>query len=194
LELHIAATRTEIDELNTALRLLRGTRDPELEALIIKWRGAARAACEELFAGVKDKVNRMGGVGAWREKERAIVDRRAAWAEEDRRAATEIVSEEEDDDDDGDNEEGGDAESNAEKKMKREERRQARREMREAQAYEVSEYDRAAEEESKGKDSRFDVGQDDDVRLMIMGTWGILVLLTWRTGFHDGYDAEGFRH
>lgn len=35
----------------------------------MKWRQAARAAAEEVFAGARDKVNRMGGVGAWRERE-----------------------------------------------------------------------------------------------------------------------------
>ena len=35
-----------------------------------KWRGAARLAAEEIFASARDRVNRMGGVGAWREQER----------------------------------------------------------------------------------------------------------------------------
>ena len=44
--------------------------DVRLENLIIKWRDASRRAVEEVFAGARDRVNRMGGVAAWKERER----------------------------------------------------------------------------------------------------------------------------
>lgn len=37
--------------------------------LIDRWRTASRAAAEEVFASTRDRVNRMGGVGAWKERE-----------------------------------------------------------------------------------------------------------------------------
>lgn len=45
-------------------------------ALIAKWKGASREAAEEVFGDVRDRVNRMGGVGAWRAEGR----RREEWS------------------------------------------------------------------------------------------------------------------
>lgn len=157
LETQISTLRTDIDDLTQALRLLHSVRDVELESLAAKWRGAARSACEELFAGVKDKVNRMGGVGAWRERERERVERREAWAEEDRRVPVGPAGGKESTED-----EEEDGEVGLEEKVRREERRQARREMREAQAFDVSEYDRSVGELKK-RQERVEVGRDDDV-------------------------------
>ena len=44
-----------------------------------KWQRISREAAEELFAGAKDRVNRMGGVGAWRERNQKQTQR---WDEE----------------------------------------------------------------------------------------------------------------
>ena len=44
--------------------------DVRLENLIVKWRNASQQAVEEIFAGARDRVNRMGGVAAWKEQER----------------------------------------------------------------------------------------------------------------------------
>jgi Swi5-dependent recombination DNA repair protein 1 len=68
-ESSLAKTRQDIDMLNQALRLATSDKDSELDTLAIKWRMAARQAAEEVFAGARDKVNRMGGVGAWRERQ-----------------------------------------------------------------------------------------------------------------------------
>lgn len=38
--------------------------------MVGKWRDASRAAAEELFVGAREKVDRMGGVGAWNERVR----------------------------------------------------------------------------------------------------------------------------
>ncbi|KAF2236149.1 hypothetical protein EV356DRAFT_531393 [Viridothelium virens] len=43
---------------------------PELAALREKWKGVARQAAEEVFVGVKEWVEHMGGVRVWREEER----------------------------------------------------------------------------------------------------------------------------
>lgn len=45
-------------------------------ALIAKWKAASREAAEEVFGDVRDRVNRMGGVGAWRAEGR----RREEWS------------------------------------------------------------------------------------------------------------------
>jgi Swi5-dependent recombination DNA repair protein 1 len=69
IESNLMKTRQEIDTLDQAIRLVTSNKDAELDALAIKWRVAARQAAEEVFAGARDKVNRMGGVGAWRERQ-----------------------------------------------------------------------------------------------------------------------------
>lgn len=56
--------------LSQANRLATTTEDENLLRLIDTWRMASRAAAEELFAGTRDRVNRMGGVGAWRDREK----------------------------------------------------------------------------------------------------------------------------
>ena len=62
--------RNDLNVLSQALKLATTTNDDDLIALIERWRGASRAAAEELFATTRDRVNRMGGVGAWKERER----------------------------------------------------------------------------------------------------------------------------
>ena len=54
----------------------------ELEALIVKWRLASRAAAEDVFAGARDKVNKMGGVGAMRDRERQKKEVAWGWDDE----------------------------------------------------------------------------------------------------------------
>jgi Swi5-dependent recombination DNA repair protein 1 len=58
--------------LSQAHALATSSKDDDLVVLIDKWRTTSRVVAEELFATTRDKVNRMGGVGAWkaREKER----------------------------------------------------------------------------------------------------------------------------
>jgi hypothetical protein len=74
-------TRQNIDTLNQALRLATSNKDTELDALATKWRSAARQAAEEVFAGARDKVNRMGGVGAWRQRQREMATAFSKWNE-----------------------------------------------------------------------------------------------------------------
>ncbi|MCJ1281146.1 hypothetical protein MMC26_000464 [Xylographa opegraphella] len=64
---HLLST---LDTHTQALKIESSAQDAELARLTTLWRLAARQAAEELFAGVRDRVNRMGGVGAWRQRER----------------------------------------------------------------------------------------------------------------------------
>ena len=52
----------------------------ELEYLISKWKTASHEAAEELFRGARDRVNKMGGVGAWRERTKK--QSRGGWCDE----------------------------------------------------------------------------------------------------------------
>ncbi|KAJ9235182.1 hypothetical protein DTO166G5_4731 [Paecilomyces variotii] len=68
LQARLSALRAELDTTQQALRIESSSRDEELEALILKWRAASQDAAEELFASARDKVFRMGGVRAWKER------------------------------------------------------------------------------------------------------------------------------
>lgn len=72
----LSALRSTLDTHTQALKIESSSRDAELSRLVEVWRSASRAAAEELYGGVRDRVNRMGGVGAWRERER---DRSKGW-------------------------------------------------------------------------------------------------------------------
>jgi Swi5-dependent recombination DNA repair protein 1 len=78
----IIATRATISTLQQALKILEDPdRSEQLAALSEKWRGAARLAADAVYAGARDKVNRAGGVGAWRESERERAEWRRSWNE-----------------------------------------------------------------------------------------------------------------
>ncbi|OCL04835.1 hypothetical protein AOQ84DRAFT_345638 [Glonium stellatum] len=78
----LISLRTDIQTLAQAHRLATSTTDADLEVLIERWRAASRAAAEELFASTRDRVNRMGGVGAWREREKEQREWRVKWEKE----------------------------------------------------------------------------------------------------------------
>lgn len=59
--------RQELDTVQQALNIEQSKQDAELEALIFKWKVVSREAAEELFGFAKEKVERMGGVAAWKE-------------------------------------------------------------------------------------------------------------------------------
>ena len=69
---------SELDSVNQALKIESSAKDEELTRLITLWRAASRQAAEEIFAGVRDRINRMGGVAAWKETER---NRMQSWGE-----------------------------------------------------------------------------------------------------------------
>ncbi|OCK90735.1 uncharacterized protein K441DRAFT_680124 [Cenococcum geophilum 1.58] len=82
----LISLRTDIQTLTQAYRLATSTTDADLEVLIERWRAASRAAAEELFASTRDRVNRMGGVGAWREREKEQREWRTKWEKEEMEA------------------------------------------------------------------------------------------------------------
>lgn len=85
--------RNEIQTLTQAHALATSTKDDDLQVLIDKWRTASRAAAEELFGSTRDRVNRMGGVGAWKEREKEAKERTMKWDLEEREAEREKIEE-----------------------------------------------------------------------------------------------------
>jgi Swi5-dependent recombination DNA repair protein 1 len=165
--------RQENDTLNQALAILKSTKSAELEALTEKWRSAARLAAEEVFAGARDKVNRMGGVGAWRERETEQKGFADAWEQEPVKNAG----------DDGSDEDEGEGEE------------------REGQVYGVDkrvptvdddwEYDKGRMKEEQKEIE----GNDDDVGVF-PSTSAVVdnALANLCTEFHYGYDAQDAEH
>lgn len=84
----LSASRSHLETSNQALKIESSNRDIELEALIFKWRAASRAAAEEVFAGARDKVNKMGGMGAMRDRERQSKQKPWGWDDEPKRETT----------------------------------------------------------------------------------------------------------
>ncbi|KAL4934349.1 putative DNA repair protein Dds20/Mei5 [Aspergillus undulatus] len=68
LQSRMSTLRSELDTVQQALRIESSNRDDELEALIVKWKKVSQDAAEEVFAGAQERISRMGGVKAWREK------------------------------------------------------------------------------------------------------------------------------
>ena len=108
---HLSAARSRLETSHQALKIESSDRDTELEALIVKWRLASRAAAEDVFAGARDKVNKMGGVGAMRDRERQKKDMTWGWDNEPKKT---------DDEGDGDGEEAGE-ENDAKSRLEEEE-------------------------------------------------------------------------
>jgi hypothetical protein len=79
LVLQLSKLRQALDTAQQALKIQSSNTDVELELVIGKWQRISREAAEELFASAKDRVNRMGGVGAWRERNQKQTQR---WDEE----------------------------------------------------------------------------------------------------------------
>lgn len=82
LETRIRRVKNEIDTLSQAARILNSNKAAELESLAEKWRCASQDAAEELFGSVKERVNRMGGVAAWKETEKKKNERFSAFENE----------------------------------------------------------------------------------------------------------------
>lgn len=85
--------RNELQMLKQAQTLATSTKDDDLVVLIDRWRSASRAAAEELFGTTRDRVNRMGGVGAWKEREKESKDRQLKWDQEELEAQREKMEE-----------------------------------------------------------------------------------------------------
>ena len=85
--------RNEIQMLTQAQTLATSTKDDDLVVLVEKWRTASRAVAEELFGSTRDRVNRMGGVGAWKEREKESKQRQMQWDQEEMQAERERMEE-----------------------------------------------------------------------------------------------------
>ncbi|KAF2276960.1 uncharacterized protein EI97DRAFT_375755 [Westerdykella ornata] len=95
----IIQLRSDIQILTQALTLVTSDKDRELQRLIDTWRTASRAAAEDLFARTRDRVNRMGGVAAWREREKEQKEWRKKWDREEMEAERARWEEEKGDED-----------------------------------------------------------------------------------------------
>ena len=62
--------RQSLDTAEQALQIVTSDQDKQLEALITKWKLAARDAAEELFIDAKARIDEMGGLEAWQRKVR----------------------------------------------------------------------------------------------------------------------------
>ena len=114
----LTTVKSQLDTANHALRIETKGQDQELRALITKWKSASREAAALVFEAARVKVEKMGGIRAWRERERESrgggggmgqswgwddgQGRGEGFDEEDdgRRDEMEDVGKEEDDDDD----------------------------------------------------------------------------------------------
>ncbi|KAF2177664.1 hypothetical protein K469DRAFT_602431 [Zopfia rhizophila CBS 207.26] len=90
----IISLRSDIQTLTQAYALATSNKDADLHVLVDRWRIASQAAAEELFAGTRDRVNRMGGVYAWREREKEQNEWRRKWDREEMEAEREGRGEE----------------------------------------------------------------------------------------------------
>ncbi|KXT03041.1 hypothetical protein AC578_658 [Pseudocercospora eumusae] len=118
----IRNVQKELDILKQAEQLATSSTDAELEALCEKWRHCSQAVAEELFGTVKERVQRMGGVAAWREMEKRKYERAHGLGE--------FAQEEEPEDDadcefDSQGEELPEEEQEFRKKMKRQAKQEA---------------------------------------------------------------------
>ncbi|KAL4895712.1 hypothetical protein BDV59DRAFT_143293 [Aspergillus ambiguus] len=83
LQARLTALRSELDTAQQALRIESTDKAADLEALIAKWRSVSQTAAEEVFTGAQERVSRMGGMKAWKERMRSDT---ARWEKEEMEA------------------------------------------------------------------------------------------------------------
>ncbi|KAK7550550.1 hypothetical protein BKA81DRAFT_381800 [Phyllosticta paracitricarpa] len=159
----IANIKSEVDTFEQALAISTSTKDQELEEVIQKWREASRAAAEEVFGTVRDRVNKMGGVGAWREKEQ----RQREWKQGFDAAEEEPDLDDSEDDDEDDNDELTPEERDA-KRIAKEQRAEARAEATREREWRKEEMEREKEELEAQQPKATDEGANDDSFTMDM--------------------------
>ena len=77
---HLSSVSADLDKATQALSIESSTLDVELMSLIEIWRAASRQAAEEVYADVRDRVNSIGGLRAWRQWEMdKAAERQASW-------------------------------------------------------------------------------------------------------------------
>ncbi|KAK8162600.1 hypothetical protein BKA80DRAFT_273158 [Phyllosticta citrichinensis] len=159
----IANVKSEVDTFEQALAISTSTKDQELEELIQKWREASRAAAEEVFGTVRDRVNKMGGVGAWREREQ----RQQEWKQGFDAAEQGPDLDDTDDDDEDDDDELTPEEKEA-KRIAKEQRAEARAEARKEREWREEELEREKSELKAQQPKVMDEGANDDSFTMEM--------------------------
>jgi Swi5-dependent recombination DNA repair protein 1 len=151
LEMQIKAVRNDIDALNQAAKYTNDSSDNDLEELAIKWKAASQAAAEEIFGSVKERVNRMGGVEAWRDSEKQKYERSNGMGE--------FAEPEKVDDADCEFDSQGEELPEDEQEYRKKEKRRVQRE-----AMEAADVDEPVVEEQTGlKQVWQQTGNDDDV-------------------------------
>jgi Swi5-dependent recombination DNA repair protein 1 len=155
LEMQIKAVRNDIDALNQAAKYTNDSSDNDLEELAIKWKAVSQAAAEEIFGSVKERVNRMGGVEAWRDSEKQKYERSNGMGE--------FAEPEKVDDADCEFDSQGEELPEDEQEYRRKEKRRVQRE-----AMEAADIDEPVVEEQTGlKQVWQQTGNDDDVSPMM---------------------------
>ncbi|WEW54812.1 hypothetical protein PRK78_000237 [Emydomyces testavorans] len=133
----LSTLRTALDTTTQAIKIEQSNQDTELEGLIMKWQLVSREAAEELFASARERINRMGGVGVWRERMRRSKLRKAEW-------------------DAGGNNYGGDGEEDGEESDVDKEKEARRREIEEEiEAGKISDGDQKDDESDGEEDEAF---------------------------------------
>lgn len=66
----LSSLKSQVDTATHAHRIETKAQDQELKVLITKWKLASREAATLVFEGAREKVEKMGGMRAWRERER----------------------------------------------------------------------------------------------------------------------------
>ena len=82
----LSAARTSLETSNQAFKIETSNRDSELEALVQKWKSASRSAAEDVFAKARDRVNKMGGVAAMKDREKQSREKAWGWDDEPKKA------------------------------------------------------------------------------------------------------------
>lgn len=162
----LGKARNHLETSTQALKILDSPqRDANLVHLIEKWRVASRAAAEEVFAGARDKVNRMGGVKGLRERERGKKEESWGWdggglGGNDSGGHDGERSRDKDEDDGSGEDNNGDDEGNEEGPGDREERLEREGKRRVCLEEEESEYDRETRRKADEEEVKDEVDED----------------------------------
>lgn len=70
LQAHLKSLTDELENTKQAIQIESSGKDAELETLTRKWRHIAQQAAEEVLGGAQERISRMGGMAAWRERSR----------------------------------------------------------------------------------------------------------------------------
>ncbi|KAM0694605.1 hypothetical protein Q7P36_004961 [Cladosporium allicinum] len=149
IEFQIKSVRNDIDLLNQAAKYASDATDHDLEELAVKWKLASQSAAEEIFGTVKERVNRMGGVQAWRDSEKQKYERSNGMGE--------FAEPEVEDDADCEFDSQGEELPEDEQEYRKKEKRRVRRE-----AEEAADVDEPVAEDATGPPPVWQQGGGDD--------------------------------